>query len=143
MRVAAFVCCLCIAGFTPTASADPVDDYVRSQLKARHLPGVSVAVVKNGRIVKAAGYGVASLELNAPATEHTVYEIGSISKQFAANAIMLLVEDGTVRLDDPISQYLEHPPAAWSGITVRHVLTHTAGLADFDTGKIGFSYRRE
>ncbi len=77
------------------------------QLKPRHLPGVSVAVVKNGRIVKAAGYGLASLELNAPATERTVYEIGSISKQFAANAILLLVEGGTVRLDDPISKYFE------------------------------------
>ena len=107
MRVAAFVLTLCVAGMTSTAAADPVDDYVRSQLKVRHLPGVSVAVVKDGRIVKAAGYGLASLELNAPATERTVYEIGSISKQFAANAILLLVEGGTVRLDDPISKYFE------------------------------------
>ena len=107
MRVAAFVLTLCVAGITSTAAAVPADDYVRSQLKPRHLPGVSVAVVKNGRIVKAAGYGLASLELNAPATERTVYEIGSISKQFAANAILLLVEGGTVRLDDPISKYFE------------------------------------
>ncbi len=126
-----------------TASADPVDDYVRSQLQSRRLPGVSLAVVKDGRIVKAAGYGLASLELDAPATEKTVYEIGSISKQFAANAVLLLVEDGKVRLDDPVSKYLTNSPAAWSAITVRHILTHTAGLADFDTGNIGFSYRRE
>ena len=126
-----------------TAAADHVDDYVRSQLKPRHLPGVSVAVVKDGRLVKAAGYGLASLELDAPATEKTVYEIGSISKQFAANAVLLLVEEGKVRLDDPISKFLTSSPPAWSAITVRHVLTHTAGLADFDTGNIGFSYRRE
>ena len=125
-----------------TAAADHVDDYVRSQLKPRHLPAVSVAVVKDGRLLKAAGYGVASLELDAPATEKTVYEIGSISKQFAANAVLLLVEDGKVRLDDPISKFLTNSPPAWSAITVRHVLTHTAGLADFDTGNIGFSYRR-
>jgi D-alanyl-D-alanine carboxypeptidase len=143
MRVVAYVLTLCLAGFTSAAAADPVDDYVRSQLKPRNLPGVSLAVVKDGRIVKAAGYGLASLELNAPATERTVYEIGSISKQFAANAVLLLVEDGKVKLDDPISKYLDRTPAAWTAITVRHVLTHTAGLADFDTGNIGFSYRRE
>ncbi len=125
------------------AQGDAVDAYVRSQLEARRLPGVSLAVVKDGRIVKAAGYGVASLELHAPATERTVYEIGSISKQIAANAILLLVEDGKIALDDLISQYVDGTPAAWAGITIRHVLTHTAGLADFDAGGIGFSYRRE
>jgi len=142
MRIPALVLALVLA-VTPLAAADPVDDYVRSQLAARHLPGVSLAVVKDGRIVKASGYGLASLELNVAASERTVYEIGSISKQFAANAILLLVEDGKVRLDDLLSKYLDQTPPAWIGITIRHVLTHTAGLADFDTGKIGFSYRRE
>jgi CubicO group peptidase (beta-lactamase class C family) len=131
---------LCVAA---TAIADPVDDYVRAQLGVRHLPGVSVAVIKDGRIVKAAGYGLASLELDAPASEHTVYEIGSISKQFAADAVLLLSEDGKLSLDDPLSKYLQRTPPAWSAMTVRHVLTHTAGLPDFDTGNIGFSYRRE
>ncbi len=131
---------LCLA---VTASADPVDDYVRAQLGPRHLPGVSLAVIKDGRIVKAAGYGLASLELNAPASERTVYEIGSISKQFTADAVLLLAEDGKLSLDDLLSKYLQRTPAHWSAITVRHVLTHTAGLPDFDTGSIGFSYRRE
>lgn len=132
------VCCLAV-----TAAADPVDDYVRGQLGPRHLPGVSLAVIKDGRIVKAAGYGVASLELNVPASERTVYEVGSISKQFTADAVLLLAEDGKLSLDDPLSKYLSRTPPAWSAITLRHVLTHTAGLPDFDTGNIGFSYRRE
>ena len=126
-----------------SAVADPVDDYVRAQMGPRHLPGVSLAVIKDGRIVKTAGYGLASLELNAPATERTVYEVGSISKQFAANAVLLLAEEGKLTLDDPLSKYLQRTPPAWSAITLRHVLTHTAGLPDFDTGNIGFSYRRE
>ena len=126
-----------------TAAADPVDDYVRTQLKARNLPGLSLAVVKDGQIVKSQGYGLASLELEAPATAQTVYEIGSISKQFAADAILLLVEDGKLTLDDPLSKYVDGTPAAWSAVTIRHVLTHTAGFADFDTGNIGFSYRRD
>lgn len=125
------------------AVADRVDDYVRAQLASRHLPGVSVAVIKDGRLVKAEGYGVASLELDAPATSRTVYEIGSISKQFAADAILLLVEDGKLRLDDLVSTYIDRTPPAWSTMTLRHVLTHTAGLPDFDTGDIGFSYRRD
>ena len=126
-----------------SAAADPVDDYVRAQMKARNLPGVSIAIVKRGQIEKAEGYGLASLELQAPATRDTVYELGSIGKQFAADAILLLVEEGRVGLDDPLSKYIENLPPAWAPITVRHVLTHTAGLADFDTGDIGFSYRRE
>jgi CubicO group peptidase (beta-lactamase class C family) len=132
-----------IFSVTVTASADPVDDYIRAQLGPRHLPGVSLAVIKDGRIVKAAGYGLASLELNAPASERTVYEIGSISKQFTADAVLLLAEDGKLSLDDPLSKYLQRTPPAWSAITLRHVLTHTAGLPDFDIGNIGFSYRRE
>ena len=133
----------CSALIATSALADPVDDYVRAQMKARGLPGVSIAIVKDGRIVKAEGYGLANLELQVPATRDTVYELGSISKQFAADAVLLLVDDGKVSLDDPLSDYIVHTPAAWSAMTVRHVLTHTAGLADFDTGNIGFSYRRE
>lgn len=134
---------LAALALTASAAADSVDDYVRSQLASRRLPGVALAVVKDGRLVKAAGYGVASLELNVPVSPETVFEIGSISKQFAANAILLLVEDGKLKLDDPVSSYLPRTPPMWSAITIRHILTHTAGLPDFDSGNIGFSYRRE
>ena len=116
------------------AASDPIDDYVRSQLTSRKLPGVSIAVVKDGRIVKSEGYGLASLELRAPATRQTVYEIGSISKQFTADAILLLAEDGKLQLDDPIAKHVAGTPSAWSAITIRHILTHTAGLPDFDPG---------
>ena len=108
-----------------------------------NLPGVSLAVIKDGRIVKAAGYGLASLELNASASERTVYEIGSISKQFAANAILRWRRTASSRWMIRSRSTLQRTPPAWSAITLRHVLTHTAGLPDFDTGNIGFSYRRE
>ena len=137
LALAAVVC------LATSALADPVDDYVRAQMKARGIPGLSLAVVKAGKVVKADGYGVASLELESPATRETVYEIGSISKQIAANALLLLVEAGKVQLDDLVSRYVDDTPAAWAQITIRHVLTHTSGLADFDTGNIGFSYRRD
>lgn len=133
---------LCVALAAP-AAADPVDDYVRRVLPGTHLPGLALAVVKDGRVVKLGGYGRASLEHDAAVTPETVFEIGSISKQFAAEALLLLRDEGRVSLDDPIATYVDGGPAAWRPITLRHVLTHTAGLADFDTGDIGFSYRRE
>jgi CubicO group peptidase (beta-lactamase class C family) len=77
---------------------------------------------------KRKGYGLASLELKAPATKDTVYEICSNTKQFTAAAIMMLVEDGKVQLDDPITKYFPEVPEAWRGITIRHLLSHTSGI---------------
>jgi CubicO group peptidase (beta-lactamase class C family) len=120
MRIIPLIALSIALSLAPGGQADRIDEYVRSQLKSRHLPGVSLAVVKDGRIVKAAGYGLASLEPDAAATEQTVYEIGSISKQFAADAVLLLAEDGKIKLDDLVSTYLPRTPPAWSAITVRH-----------------------
>lgn len=122
--------------------ADAIDDYVTAQLKERNISGVSLAVVRENRIVKAAGYGLANLELRVPATTQTVYEIGSITKQFTAEAVMLLVETGKLRLDDKVNDYLSEKPAAWKAITLRQILTHTSGLKDWDTGGVAF-YRRD
>lgn len=102
-----------------------------------------MAVIRNGKIIKAGGYGFANLELKAAATQDTVYEIGSISKQFAAEAVMLLVEEGKIDLDDPITKYLPaNAPHIWRKITVRNLLNHTSGLKDW-TEVREFSYRRE
>jgi CubicO group peptidase (beta-lactamase class C family) len=123
--------------------ADEIDDLVNAQIKKRHIPGLSLAVLRDGKVIKAAGYGLANIELNVPATKDTVYEIGSISKQFASEAVMLLVEDGKLALDDPINKYLpKNAPDSWKAITIRQVLNHTAGLKDWTEIK-EFSYRRE
>ena len=108
--------------------ADTVDDYIQAQMRWQHIPGLSLAVVKDGRIVKARGYGLANVETNTPATLATVYKIGSVSKQFLAAGIMLLYEQGKVGLDDKISKYLDGTPATWKDITIRHLLTHTSGI---------------
>lgn len=117
--------------------ADQVDDFIRTQLQERHVPGAALAVIKNGRIVKAEGYGLASVEFNAAATKDTVFEIGSVSKQMTAAGIMLLVEDGKVSLDEKISKYLKASPESWKDVTVRHLLTHTSGIKNY-TGLSGF-----
>jgi CubicO group peptidase (beta-lactamase class C family) len=94
-----------------------------------HIVGLSLAIVRKGVVVEAKGYGFANLETQTPATAETVYKIGSISKQFLASGIMLLVGDGKLSLDDPVTQFLEDAPPSWSAITVRELLTHTSGLA--------------
>ena len=121
--------------FAPSTGADAllrqVDTYIEAQRQQWHVPGVSVAVVQDGKTVLAKGYGMANVELNTPATKDTVYELLSISKQFTAAAILLLVEEGKVALDAPLSQYLPDTPASWNAITIRHLLTHTSGIRDY------------
>jgi len=113
------------------ASIDAVDRYLDSQLKQRQIPGVSLAVVRNGKLEKAAGYGFADLENNVAATERTVYQWASVSKQFTAECIMMLVQDGKLRLDDPVSKHYASAPETWSKVTIRHLLNHTSGIKSY------------
>jgi CubicO group peptidase (beta-lactamase class C family) len=121
------LCLLC----APSVWADPVDDYVTAQMREQHIPGLSVAIVRDGRIVKAQGYGLANVELNAPATPETVYHLASLTKQFTAAAVLLLAQDGKIGLDDKIGRYLEPTPANWREVTVRQLLGHTSGIKDY------------
>jgi len=125
----------------PMVRADQADDFINAQMKMFHLHGISIAVIKNGQLLKADGYGLADDERRTPARTDTVYKIGSVSKQFIATGIILLVRDGRVGLDDPISKYIDGAPAAWRPITVRHLLTHTSGLPDYTTST--FDYRKD
>lgn len=111
--------------------ADEVDVYVKSQMQKRQIPGLQLAVVRNGKIIKAQSYGVASLELNAPVTDDTMFEIASNSKQYTTGAIMLLAQDGKLKLDDGITKYLSGLPQTYNAITVRHLLNHTSGVKDY------------
>ena len=109
-------------------SSDPVDTLVAAEMERRHIPGVSLAVLRRGTVIKAAGYGKADLEHDVAVTPDTVFKIGSVSKQFLATGIMLLVQDGRLSVDDPVSKYLDDTPESWRGITIRHFLTHTSGV---------------
>jgi CubicO group peptidase (beta-lactamase class C family) len=123
----AIVVCLLLSA-AGVAHADPPDDYIAGQMKQFHLPGLALAVVKDGMVIKAQGYGLANVARKTPMTPETVLKIGSVSKQFIASGIMLLARERRLALDDPISKYLQDSPASWSAITLRHLLTHTAGL---------------
>ena len=121
----------CVICMPQGVRSDVVDDYVKSQMKRRSIPGLQLAVVRKGKIIKAQSYGVASLELNTPVTNETMFEIASNSKQYTAGAILLLVQDGKLNLDDSITKYLSGLPRTYGAIKVRQLLNHTSGVKDY------------
>ena len=108
-----------------------VDSVAAAAVAEHRTAGVSVAVVKNGRTVLAKGYGFADLENDVPATAETVYRIGSITKQFTSAAIMRLMEQGKLSLDDTLQKFLPNFPTQGNRVTVRHLLNHTSGIKSY------------
>src|SRR5687767_6796766 len=139
---------LLVAGFTlnaapagAQATLDSVDRYVRAEVARQRIPGLSVAVLRGDSIVLARGYGFANLEHRVPATDSTVYQSGSVGKQFTAAAVVLLAREGKLSLDDPIRRFFPEGPAAWDRVTVRHLLTHTSAIPDYTDSTM--DYRRD
>ncbi len=113
-----------------TVRADEVDQIIRSWMAEKQIPGVALIVLKNGKILKSTNFGYADLAKGTPVSDSTVFEIASMTKQFTAAAVLLLVEDRKIGLDDQISKHLPGVPAEWRNITVRRLLDHTSGLYD-------------
>jgi CubicO group peptidase (beta-lactamase class C family) len=107
-----------------------MDEVVRASVAADEFSG-SVLVARDGEILLDRGYGLANREWNIPNDGQTKFRLGSVTKQFTAVAIMVLNERGLVDLDAPVKTYLPYAPAAWDAVTVRHLLTHTAGVPNF------------
>jgi CubicO group peptidase (beta-lactamase class C family) len=108
-----------------------VDEYIRAEMQAQQIPGLALAVIKDGKTVIARGYGLANVEHQVPVKPETIFQSGSTGKQFTATAVMMLVEEGKLSLDDKITKYFPDGPEAWQKITVRHMLTHTSGMTDY------------
>jgi CubicO group peptidase (beta-lactamase class C family) len=121
---------LFLAMLPSLAFADKADDLIRAAMSKSSIPGMSVAVIRDGKVIKMKGYGFANLEHNVKVTPETIFQSGSVGKQFTAALVMKLVEDGKIKLDDSIRKYLPDAPATWEKVTVRHLLTHTGGLSD-------------
>ena len=125
--IAVATCLLLLAA----ARADQVDDFIETVRADQQIPGLALLVVKDGQTVKAQGYGLANVEHQVPVSAETIFQTGSVGKQFTAAGVMLLVEDGRISLSDPVRQYLTDAPETWQPITIRHLLSHTAGLGDW------------
>jgi CubicO group peptidase (beta-lactamase class C family) len=99
--------------------------------RAGAAPGAAVIVIRDGEILKRAGYGMADLERRVPIESDTAFRLASVSKQFTAMAIMLLEEEGRLGYDDPVTRFLPELSRFGDDLSIRHLLTHTGGLPDY------------
>jgi CubicO group peptidase (beta-lactamase class C family) len=118
---------------------EQVDRFVLAEMQRQKVPGVAIGIVRNGEPLIAKGYGDANVELGVPVTPRTIFQSGSVGKQFTAVALMLQVEDGKLGLDDSVTKYLPDAPPSWRSITIRHLLTHTSGIPDYTERTAGDS----
>jgi len=128
------------AAAAQAVDTDAVNEYIRSEMLRQHVPGLSLLVSRAGNIVRAQGYGLSNVELQVPVKPETVFQSGSVGKQFTATAVMMLVEEGKIGLDDPVTKYLKGGPTTWNQVTIRELLSHTAGLTDYPKD---FDFRRD
>ncbi len=124
---------------SPSTTA-AVTNYVKAEMQRQHIPGLSLLVIKNDKIIRAEGFGLANVELQVPVKPESVFQSGSVGKQFTATAVMMLVEEGKIGLDDPLTKYFPDAPATWKDVTIRELLSHTAGFGDYPKS---FDYRKD
>lgn len=125
------------------AQADEIDDFVLRQMEQFHVPGLAMAIVRDGKIVRTEEYGVASLETRAPVHAGSVFEIASVTKPFTATLAVLLSDDGLLDLDAPIGNYLSNIPQRWHPVTARQLMNHSAGLPNYSGGDYITLFRNE
>jgi CubicO group peptidase (beta-lactamase class C family) len=106
------------------------DEYLTALSGQGRFTG-SVLVARDGKVIFTRGYGLANVEFDVANTPQTKFRLGSITKQFTAAAILLLQERGKLSVQDPVCKYVENCPAAWSEVTIHHLLSHTGGLPNF------------
>src|SRR5687767_9487071 len=110
------------------AQVDSTDIIIRQMMEKQKIVGLSLAVIKNGQVVANKGYGLANVELNVPVTSETVIRLGSVSKQFFTTAIMKLMEEGKLNIDDPVHKFFPDAPETWRPIKIKNLMSHTSGL---------------
>ena len=126
--------------------ARSIDTFVASEMARQRIPGLSVGVYSRGQVLLAKGYGLANVELNVPVKPETLFQSGSVGKQFVSAAVMMLVEEGKISLDDSITKYFPEAPVTWKPILIKNLLSHTSGLSEYEsddrTGPKGPFYLR-
>lgn len=118
-----------------------INRYVEAEMRRQRIPGLSIAVLRGDSVALSRGYGFANVELRVPASDSTVYQSGSMGKQFTAALVEMLIDEGRLRLDDSIVRWFPEGANVWRGVTVRRLLTHTAGIAEYTDST--FDYRRD
>lgn len=108
--------------------ADEIDDFIEKQMASRNIPGLQLAIVRDNKIVKTGHYGYSNLQDSIKVSDNTLFPINSMTKAFTGVAIMQLVEQGKIAVDDPVSKHLSDLPQAWRAVTIKQLLAHTSGL---------------
>ena len=142
-RSVLFVCCLFTFATLALAQSSldsAVADYVKAEMERQHIPGLALLVTRDGKVVRSEGFGVANVELQVPVKPETIFQSGSVGKQFTATAVMMLVEAGKIGLNDPLTKYFPDAPPSWKNVTVRELLSHTGGFGDYPKN---FNFRKD
>jgi CubicO group peptidase (beta-lactamase class C family) len=116
-----------------TDQTDATDNYIRAEMAKQRIPGLALLVSRGGQVIRAQGYGLANVELQVPVKPETIFQSGSVGKQFTATAVMMLVEEGKIGLEDPLTKYFPEAPVLWKQVRIRELLSHTAGFTDYPT----------
>jgi CubicO group peptidase (beta-lactamase class C family) len=111
---------------------DKVDVYVKAEMQRQKIPGLALGIYRDGKIERVQGYGLADVELDVSVKPETVFQSGSVGKQFTATGIMMLVEEGKVDLDDSILKYFPDGPQIWAPVKVKNLLSHTSGIGEYE-----------
>ena len=107
-----------------------VDEYMKAAVRVNRFSG-AVLLARDGQPIVSRGYGMANFEHSVPNTPQTVFRLGSVTKQFTGMAIVMLQERGKLSVNDPICKHLSDCPKAWQPITIKNLLTHTAGIPNY------------
>lgn len=119
------------ASSSSAAQAEAVDALLAKHHRA-DAPGCAIGVYRGGKIAHTGAFGMANIEFGVPITPRSVFDIGSVSKQFTAASLVLLAQDGKLSLDDDVRKFLPEVPDYGKKISVRHLLNHTSGLRDYN-----------
>ena len=130
MRRTSSLLMLIIVSSSAASQADPLDRRIQAAMERDGVPGLALAVVRHGKILKLGGYGYASLEWKGRATPDTRFEIASMSKMFTGAAARLLIDEGKLNPEDPVGKYFDHLPDSWKAVKVRHLITMSTGLGE-------------
>jgi len=122
---------LALLPFASIARADQIDDYIKGEMSRLQIPALTYGIVRNGELARSAAIGMSDIEGKKSARTDDLYDIASLTKQFTAMGVMMLVESGRIDLEDPIGKFLPDIPKAWTAIKVRHLLNQNSGLHDY------------
>lgn len=131
-KTGTFICLLLGILFVQNsyAQSDSIDIFLKNEMQKKGIPGLQIAIVQKGKIIKIGNYGLSNVQDSIPVDSRTLFTINSITKAFTGIAIMQLVEAGKLNLSSPVSDYLLNLPDSWKPVTIQQLLSHTSGIPD-------------